>query len=234
MWKSEYCKKGLYDPNYEHDACGVGMIVHTKGARSHSIVENGLQVLENMTHRGAESADNKTGDGAGIMVQIPHEFVLLQGIAVPERGRYGSGLLFLPKEKDEEEKAFNLLSELIKKEGLNFLALRDVPVNSDILGEISMANEPVIKQIFIKGEEYSQEVLELKLYLLRKKFEKAILKSDIKNKRGCYLVSLSTKTIVYKGMLTSLQLRHYFPDLLHPNFTSAILFLLGIWRSLSV
>ena len=222
MWKSEYCKKGLYDPNYEHDACGVGMIVHTKGARSHSIVENGLQVLENMTHRGAESADNKTGDGAGIMVQIPHEFVLLQGIAVPERGRYGSGLLFFPKEKDEEEKAFNLLSELIKKEGLNFLALRDVPVNSDILGEISMANEPVIKQIFIKGEEYSQEVLELKLYLLRKKFEKAILKSDIKNKRGCYLVSLSTKTIVYKGMLTSLQLRHYFPDLLHPNFTSAI------------
>ncbi|MCT6868383.1 MAG: glutamate synthase large subunit [Apibacter sp.] len=222
MWKSEYCKKGLYDPNYEHDACGVGMIVHTKGVRSHSIVENGLQVLENMTHRGAESADNKTGDGAGIMVQIPHEFVLLQGIAVPERGRYGSGLLFFPKEKDEEEKAFNLLSELIKKEGLNFLALRDVPVNSDILGEISMANEPVIKQIFIKGEEYSQEVLELKLYLLRKKFEKAILKSDIKNKRGCYLVSLSTKTIVYKGMLTSLQLRHYFPDLLHPNFTSAI------------
>ena len=222
MWKSEYCKKGLYDPNYEHDACGVGMIVHTKGLRSHSIVENGLQVLENMTHRGAESADNKTGDGAGIMVQIPHEFVLLQGIAVPERGRYGSGLLFFPKEKDEEEKAFNLLSELINKEGLNFLALRDVPVNSDILGEISMANEPVIKQIFIKGEEYSQEVLELKLYLLRKKFEKAILKSDIKNKRGCYLVSLSTKTIVYKGMLTSLQLRHYFPDLLHPNFTSAI------------
>lgn len=222
MWKSEYCKKGLYDPEFEHDACGVGMIVHTKGVRSHSIVENGLQVLENMTHRGAESADNKTGDGAGIMVQIPHEFVLLQGIAVPEKGRYGSGLLFFPKEKEEEKKAFELLSELIKKEGLSFLALRDVPVNSDILGEISMANEPIIKQIFIKGEEYSQEVLELKLYLLRKKFEKALLESDIKNKRGCYIVSLSTKTIVYKGMLTSLQLRHYFPDLLHPNFTSAI------------
>lgn len=222
MWKSEYCKKGLYDPEFEHDACGVGMIVHTKGVRSHSIVENGLQVLENMTHRGAESADNKTGDGAGIMVQIPHEFVLLQGIAVPERGRYGSGLLFFPKEKEEEKKAFELLSELIKKEGLSFLALRDVPVNSDILGEISMANEPIIKQIFIKGEEYTQEVLELKLYLLRKKFEKALLESDIKNKRGCYIVSLSTKTIVYKGMLTSLQLRHYFPDLLHPNFTSAI------------
>lgn len=222
MWKSEYCKKGLYDPEFEHDACGVGMIVHTKGVRSHSIVENGLQVLENMTHRGAESADNKTGDGAGIMVQIPHEFVLLQGIAVPEKGRYGSGLLFFPKEKEEEKKAFELLSELIKKEGLSFLALRDVPVNSDILGEISMANEPIIKQIFIKGEEYTQEVLELKLYLLRKKFEKALLESDIKNKRGCYIVSLSTKTIVYKGMLTSLQLRHYFPDLLHPNFTSAI------------
>lgn len=222
MWKSEYCKKGLYDPEFEHDACGVGMIVHTQGVRSHSIVENGLQVLENMTHRGAESADNKTGDGAGIMVQIPHEFVLLQGIPVPEKGRYGSGLLFLPKEKNEEKKAFELLSRLIKKEGLSFLALRDVPVNSDILGEISRANEPVIKQIFVKGEEYSQEVLELKLYLLRKKFEKSLLESDIINKRECYMVSLSTKTIIYKGMLTSLQLRHYFPDLLHPNFTSAI------------
>ncbi|MDR2123090.1 MAG: glutamate synthase large subunit [Flavobacteriaceae bacterium] len=222
MQKREATKKGLYSSDYEHDACGVGLIVHTKGLRSHSIVENGLQVLENMTHRGAESADNKTGDGAGIMVQIPHEFILLQGIAVPERGRYGTGLVFLSKKKEEEEKATLLLTDLVHKEGLHLLAVREVPVNSNILGEISQDSEPVIKQIFITGDEYSQQTLDLKLYLLRKKFEKALLESDIKDKRSNYIVSLSTKTIIYKGMLTSLQLRQYFPDLLHPNFTSAI------------
>ncbi|WP_128330345.1 glutamate synthase large subunit [Apibacter sp. HY039] len=222
MWKKEVIQKGLYSPEYEHDACGVGLIVHTKGVRSHSIIENGLQVLENMTHRGAESADNKTGDGAGIMMQIPHEFVLLQGIAVPEKGRYGSGLVFFPKEKSEEEKAKAILEDLINKEKLTFLAFRDVPVNSHILGETSIETEPIIKQIFISGEDFSQEQLELKLYLLRKKYEKAILEADIKDKRSCYIVSLSTRTIIYKGMLTSCQLRQYFPDLLHPNFTSAI------------
>ncbi len=222
MRKKEVIQKGLYSPEYEHDACGVGLIVHTKGVRSHLIVENGLQVLENMTHRGAESADNKTGDGAGIMVQIPHEFILLQGIAVPEKGRYGAGLVFLPKEKEEEAAAMEMITGLILREGLHLLAVRDVPVNSHILGEISQASEPTIKQIFITGEDFSPELLELKLYLLRKKFEKALLESDIKDKRSCYIVSLSTKTIIYKGMLTSLQLRQYFPDLLHPNFTSAI------------
>ncbi|MDR1876411.1 MAG: glutamate synthase subunit alpha, partial [Flavobacteriaceae bacterium] len=222
MRKKEATQKGLYSFDYEHDACGVGLIVHTKGTGSHLIVENGLQVLENMTHRGAESADNKTGDGAGIMVQVPHEFILLQGIAVPERGKYGTGLVFLPQEKEEEEMALTLFTELLHKEGLHLLAIRDVPVNSSILGEISQASEPTIKQVFITGGEYPQETLELKLYLLRKKFEKALLDSGIKNKRSCYIVSLSTKTIIYKGMLTSLQLRQYFPDLLHPNFTSAI------------
>lgn len=213
---------GLYDSDYEHDACGVGLILHLKGAKSHAIVENGLQILENMTHRGAESADNKTGDGAGIMLQIPHEFILLQGIPVPEKGRYGTGLVFLPKDEVEAEIFMVALSDLINKEGLNLLAVRDVPVNSDILGEISKANEPTIKQLFITGDNFTQDQLELKLYLLRKKIEKSILHSTLKDKRNSYIVSLSTKRIIYKGMLTSLQLRHYFPDLLHPNFTSGI------------
>jgi len=213
---------GLYDSSYEHDACGVGLVLHLKGAKSHAIVENGLQVLENMTHRGAESADNKTGDGAGIMLQIPHEFILLQGIPVPEKGRYGTGLVFLPKDKMEAEIFMEALSDLIAKDGLNLLAVRDVPVNSDILGDISKANEPIIKQLFITGEGFTQEQLELKLYLLRKKIEKSILHSTLKDKRNSYVVSLSTKRIIYKGMLTSLQLRHYFPDLLNPNFTSGI------------
>ena len=215
-------QKGLYDPSYEHDACGVGLVLNLKGAKSHAIVENGLQVLENMTHRGAESADNKTGDGAGIMVQIPHEFILLQGIPVPEKGSYGTGLVFLPKEKSEAEIYMVALSDIIEKDGLKLLAVRDVPVNSDILGEISKSNEPQIKQIFIVGNGLSQDELELKLYIIRKKIEKVVLHSAIKDKRNAYIVSLSTRRIIYKGMLTSLQLRHYFPDLLNPNFTSGI------------
>ncbi len=217
---------GLYDPNYEHDACGVGMVLHMKGAKSHAIVENGLRVLENMTHRGAENADNKTGDGAGIMLQIPHEFILLQGIPVPEKGHYGTGLVFLPKGEAEMESCMITLTQYIDKEGLKLLAVRDVPVNSEILGEMAKSNEPHIKQIFVLGEEgLSQDELEHKLYLLRKKIEKEIFNSKIfslDTKRAFYIVSLSTKRLIYKGMLSSEQLRHYYPDLLNPHLTSAI------------
>lgn len=217
---------GLYDPNYEHDACGVGMVLHMKGAKSHAIVENGLRVLENMTHRGAENADNKTGDGAGIMLQIPHEFILLQGIPVPEKGHYGTGLVFLPKGEAEMESCMITLTQYIDKEGLKLLAVRDVPVNSEILGEMAKSNEPHIKQIFVLGEEgLSQDELEHKLYLLRKKIEKEIFNSKIfslETKRAFYIVSLSTKRLIYKGMLSSEQLRHYYPDLLNPHLTSAI------------
>lgn len=217
---------GLYDPAYEHDACGVGMVLHLKGAKSHTIVENGLRVLENMTHRGAENADNKTGDGAGIMLQIPHEFILLQGIAVPEKGHYGTGLVFLPKGEKEAEACMITLKQYIDKEKLILSAVRDVPVNSDILGEMALENEPMIKQIFVVGDEgMSPDELEHKLYLLRKKIEREIVNSTIfsnETKRAFYIVSLSTKRIIYKGMLSSEQLRHYFPDLLNPYLTSAI------------
>ncbi|MDR1091980.1 MAG: glutamate synthase large subunit [Prevotella sp.] len=217
---------GLYDPGFEHDACGVGMVLHIKGAKSHSIVENGLRVLENMMHRGAENADNKTGDGAGIMIQIPHEFILLQGIPVPEKGRYGSGLVFLPKGVKESESCMVTLTRYIENEGLKLLAVRDMPVNSDILGQMAASNEPAVKQIFIVGDEdLSSNGLEHKLYLLRKKIEKEIFNSKIfslETKRAFYIVSLSTKRIVYKGMLSSEQLRHYYPDLLNPHLTSAI------------
>jgi glutamate synthase (NADPH) large chain len=212
---------GLYNPAHEHDSCGVGLVVQIDGDRSHSIIERGLQVLENLNHRGAESADGVTGDGAGILLQIPHEFFLLQGIALPERGKYGVGLVFLPKDKSQAEVCMNQLTEIIKNEGLNVLGLRDVPVNSAILGEISIASEPDIKQIFIGGIN-QQELLERKLYIVRKKVEKLISQSDLTEKRSFYLPSLSTKKIIYKGMLTSLQLREYFPDLTNSNFTSAI------------
>jgi glutamate synthase (NADPH/NADH) large chain len=212
---------GLYHPDYEHDACGVGLLVDIHGNKSHDIVEKGLQVLEHMLHRGAESADNKTGDGAGITLQIPHEFILLQGIPVPEKGKYGTGLVFLPKDEDQASLCMEVFQNLIEQDGLKLLATRDVPVNSDILGEISRSNEPLIKQVFIVGEDHP-EVLERKLYVVRKKMEKKILKSSLDDKRSFYIVSLSTQRIVYKGMLTSNQLREYFKDLTNPYFTSGL------------
>jgi len=217
----EYEQRSLYSFQNEHDACGVGLVLNLYGEKSHEIVEKGLQVLENMVHRGAESADNKTGDGAGILVQIPHEFILLQGIPVPAKGKYGTGLVFLPKESSKAQLCLNVIKEVVEKEGLNLLATRDVPVNSDILGQISASNEPFIKQIFVTGAS-SQEELEHKLYVVRKKIEKSILKSNIAKERSFYIVSLSTKQMIYKGMLTSLQLREYYPDLTNENFTSGI------------
>ncbi|GHT75726.1 glutamate synthase [Bacteroidia bacterium] len=214
-------KIGLYHPDYEHDACGVGLLVDIHGNKSHEIVEKGLQVLEHMLHRGAESADNQTGDGAGITLQIPHEFILLQGIPVPERGKYGTGLVFLPKDGDQASLCLEVLQNIVEQEGLKMLAVRDVPVNSDILGTISQENEPLIKQIFVVGEDH-QDVLEKKLYLARKKMERKIYKSSLADKRNFYIVSLSTKRIIYKGMLTSTQLRDYFPDLTNPYFTSGL------------
>ena len=154
----EYEQQSLYSFNNEHDACGVGLVLNLYGEKSHEIVEKGLQVLENMVHRGAESADNKTGDGAGILVQIPHEFILLQGIPVPAKGKYGTGLVFLPKEKHKAELCLDVIKENVEKEGLNLLAIRDVPVNSNILGEISASNEPQIKQIFVTGSSNQQEL----------------------------------------------------------------------------
>ena len=218
---NEIEQQSLYSFQNEHDACGVGLVLNLYGEKSHEIVEKGLQVLENMVHRGAESADNKTGDGAGILVQIPHEFILLQGIPVPAKGKYGTGLVFLPKEEQKAALCLNVIKENVEKEGLQLLAIRDVPVNSDILGAISASNEPLIKQIFITGAT-GQQALESKLYVVRKKIEHAILKSNLAKDRSFYMVSLSTRQMVYKGMLTSLQLRAYFPDLSNPHFTSGI------------
>ena len=213
--------QGLYHPENEHDACGVGFVVRITGEKTHDIVERGLQVLENMVHRGAEGADHKTGDGAGILVQIPHEFILLQGIPVPERGHYGTGLVFFPKAKNEADLCMEMLNAILTADGLTMLAVRDVPVNSSILGEISRSNEPTVKQIVVTGPGKPEE-LERKLYIARKKVEKAAAQSALTEKRNFYIVSLSTQRMIYKGMLTSLQLRDYFPDLTHPNFTSAI------------
>lgn len=212
---------GLYDARYEHDACGVGMLVNIHGGKSHDIVESALKVLENMRHRGAEGADNKTGDGAGIMLQIPHEFILLQGIPVPEKGKYGTGLLFLPKDEKDQANILSIIIEEIEKEGLTLMHLRNVPTNPEILGHDALESEPDIKQIFITGFAET-ETAECKLYIIRKKVENRIKESAIATKKEFYIVSLSTKSIIYKGMLSSLQLRTYFPDLTNSYFTSGL------------
>lgn len=212
---------GLYNASNEHDACGVGMLVNIHGGKSHEVVESALKVLENMRHRGAEGADNKTGDGAGIMLQIPHEFILLQGIPVPEKGKYGTGLLFLPKNEKDQALILSIAIEEIEKEGLTLMHLRNVPTNSNILGHDALANEPDIKQAFVTGFT-DTDTADRKLYIIRKKIENRIRNSNIETRNEFYIVSLSTKSIIYKGMLSSLQLRNYYPDLTNTYFTSGI------------
>ena len=213
--------EGLYDPRFEHDACGVGLLVNIRGIKSHQLVEQGLQVLEHMVHRGAEGADPKTGDGAGIMVQIPHEFILLQGIAVPEKGRYGSGLVFMPKDDDTQQIMLDIIEREAIELGLSLIAVRDVPTNNEQLGVVAREAEPAIKQIFVADEKTNDEI-EPRLYVLRRRVEKKIAASTLPGKEAFYIVSLSSRIIVYKGMLSSLQLRYYFPDLMNPHFTTGM------------
>ncbi len=208
--------QGLYQPDYEHDACGVGMVVNIHGGKSHELVDNALKVLENMEHRGAETRD-KTGDGAGIMVQIPHEFILLQGIPVPEKGHYGTGIVFLPKEQKAQQEILSVIIEEVEREGLQLMHLRAVPTNPEVLGVAAREVEPDIKQIFVTGvTEANVPVFERILYKIRKRIENRIDNKDF------YICSLSNKNIIYKGMLTSGQLRRYFPDMSNPYFTSGL------------
>ena len=225
--KQSQNERGLYQPDYEHDACGVGMVVNIHGGKSHELVDNALKVLENMEHRGAETRD-KTGDGAGIMVQIPHEFILLQGIPVPEKGKYGTGLVFLPRDEKAQQEILSVMIEEIEREGLTLMHLRAVPTNPEVLGAAAREVEPDIKQIFVTGIADEQvPVFERILYKVRKRIENRIDRSargdacHSKNE-DFYICSLSNKNIIYKGMLTSGQLRRYFPDLSNDYFTSGL------------
>jgi glutamate synthase (NADPH/NADH) large chain len=225
--KSQTNTQGLYQSQYEHDACGVGMVVNIHGGKSHELVDNALKVLENMEHRGAETRD-KTGDGAGIMVQIPHEFILLQGIPVPEKGKYGTGLVFLPKDEQVQQEILSVMIEEIEREGLQLMHLRTVPTNPEVLGAAAREVEPDIKQIFITGVTDDKiDTFDRTLYKIRKRIENRIDRlaqgdACLNKNEDFYICSLSSKNIIYKGMLTSGQLRRYFPDLSNNYFTSGL------------
>ena len=206
---------GLYNSRYEHDSCGVGMIVNLNGSKSHQTVDDALRVLENMRHRGAEIG--RDGDGAGIMLQIPHEFILLQGIPVPERGKYGTGIVFMPRDTELQHQIVSVMTEETEREGLRLMPLRKVPVCSDCLGERARATEPEVVQMFVTGvTDDKPATLARALYKIRKRIERRVTNRDF------YICSLSNTNIVYKGMLSSMQLRQYFPDLSNPYLTSGM------------
>jgi len=219
---------GLYDASYEHDACGVGFVVNIKGKQSHAIVEQALTVLKNLTHRGACGCEENTGDGAGIAVQIPHRFLLREtaglGFTLPEPGRYGTGIVFLPRDADERRRAEEMFAEILAEEEQALLGWRDVPIDDSSLGPTAQSCEPVFKQIFIKANDSiaDTDAFERKLYVVRKRIEHAVWNSSLNERELFYIPSLSCRVLIYKGMLIAEQLETMFPDVLDAEFESAI------------
>ena len=216
-------EQGLYSQDNEHDACGIGFVANIKGEQWHDIVRRGLQILERMAHRGAEGADSETGDGAGVLLQIPELYrKLISGL--PKTGEYGTGLVFLPKDADLQEACIKTIEQVIESENFNLLAWRDVPTDSSKIGEIARASEPAIKQVFVAPQEPcdTQADLERKLYVLRKQIDAGVWSSVDTTQEIFYVVSLSSKTIIYKGLFTSAQLKTYYLDLQNKKLESAI------------
>src|SRR4029077_3697161 len=221
---------GLYDPLHEHDACGVGFVVHIKGHRSHAIVRQALQVLMNLRHRGACGCEANTGDGAGILLQVPDRFFRkVTPFALPAEGEYGVGLVFLPREADHRETVEHLIDRLVAEEGQHLLGWRYVPTDDREVGPSAVAVEPVIRQLFIGCDRGlagadARVRFERKLYVIRKRFERAVdaLPLPDQAKACSYVVSLSCNTLIYKGMLTADQIQPMFPDLADPDVESAL------------
>ena len=219
-------KQGLYDPRHEKDSCGIGFVVDIKGHKSHDIVRKGLLVLENLTHRGAQGCDPCTGDGAGILLQVPHEFLLRAagdvGVKLPGAGEYGVGQLFLPPNADSRRQCEGLFAQIVKEEGARLLGWRDVAVKSDAIGVQARKTEPFMRQVFIARDVLNEAQFERKLYVIRKRVEKAIKESAIQGREYFYVPSLSANTIVYKGLLLPHQMAAYYQDLNDERMVSAL------------
>jgi glutamate synthase domain-containing protein 2/glutamate synthase domain-containing protein 1/glutamate synthase domain-containing protein 3 len=219
--------QGLYDPANERDACGIGFVANIKGQKSHDIILKGIQVLINLTHRGACGCDPETGDGAGVLIQIPHKFFAREcarlGFTLPEPGEYGMGLVFLPVEKPERLQCEGILERIAHEEGLHVIGWRDTPIDGSAIGRVARNSQPYIEQIFIRrGHEMSEDQLERKLYVVRKRAEIEIANSDIPDKDFFYVPSLSCRTIVYKGLLLAPQIAKFYGELSDPDVMSAL------------
>ena len=220
-------RKGLYRAEFERDSCGVGFVANIKGNKSHQIVSDALTLLENMEHRGACGCENNTGDGAGIMIQVPHEFFFAEcvklGVHLPAFGRYGVGVIFFPKEVRMREECREIFARAAEKLGLEILTYRKVPVNTTDIGQTALSVEPEIEQVFIACPDHIQnpDDFERKLFILRNYATHTINNTVKKDSIGFYIASLSYKTVTYKGQLTSMQVRTYFPDLSNKRVVSA-------------
>jgi len=219
--------QGLYCPRHEHDACGIGFVASIDGQKSHDIVLKGIQVLINLTHRGACGCDPETGDGAGILIQIPHAFFAREcariGFTLPAPGEYGVGMIFLPVDPQERMLCAGILERIAKEEGLAVLGWRDTPIDGNMIGRVARNSQPYIEQIFIRrAPGMDQDALERKLYVVRKLAEAAVAESDLKEKEFFYVPSLSSRTIVYKGLLLAPQIPHFYTELSDAAVTSAL------------
>ncbi len=220
--------QGLYDPANEHDACGLGFVASIRGEKSHSIVEKGIEVLTHLEHRGACGCDPETGDGAGVLIQIPHEFFVREcavlGMVLPEPGCYAVGMVFLPVGKPERLQCEGVVEKIIQEEGFEVMGWRDTPIDPTAIGRIARGSQPYIEQIFLKALQPLEETdFERKLYVVRRRIENEIAHSDdIEGKSHFYIPSLSCRTIVYKGLLLAPQITKFYPELSDPLVKSAL------------
>ena len=215
--------QGLYDPIHEKDACGVGFVVHVKGVRSHAIVSQALQLLVNLLHRGACGCEVNTGDGAGILIQMPDKFLRKEaqrlGFTLPPAGEYGCGPVFLPRDPASRETIEALIERIVQEEGQTVLGWRDLPTDDRLVGASAAATEPYFKQIFVGSTMSRGPAFERKLYVIRKRIEHAVDKLQIPStdQKYFYIPSLSSQTLIYKGMLIADQIETFFPDLADPR-----------------
>ena len=220
-------QQGLYDPSLERDACGIGFVVNIKGEKSHEIILKGIQILLNLLHRGACGCDPETGDGAGVLIQIPHEFFAREcaeiGFTLPNPGEYGVGMVFLPVERHERLICEGIVERIVREEGLSVLGWRDTPIDADAIGRIARVSQPYIEQVFIRGAMgMDEDALERKLYVIRKRAEAEIATTSLHDKDFFYLPSLSARTIVYKGLLLAPQIAKFYKELSDPTVISAL------------
>ncbi|MFW6373936.1 MAG: glutamate synthase large subunit [Thermodesulfobacteriota bacterium] len=217
---------GLYDPRFEHDACGVGMICHLKGERSHAIIQDALDILRNLSHRGACGCDEATGDGAGILMQMPHAFLVgaVEGFHLPNEKEYGAGAVFLPPDSEQADICADLLAGAVQEAGGVLLGWRRMPVDNQAIGDLARRAEPMIRHVFIGRRPglKDEAAFERQLFLIRKTAEKTVRESNLPQKGYFHIPSLSCRTLVYKGMFLADQVAPYYPDLLHPEMTSAL------------